>query len=163
MFNSLTCRALVSIAIRLVCFLPWCVAVGGALLFSPEHLELLAFRTGYLEALSGIRRYSHWAEYGFQHIAAFFTFLGVLTWMRPTAGFLCIGGLMAQFCWAWHTFLLDRNIPLGEDDRQTVYLLATSTWLKDTTIKIRKIGDSYYAAEDGRRQKTTEISGDDSD
>ena len=163
MFNSLTCRALVSIAIRLVCFLPWCVAVGGALLFSPEHLELLAFRTGYLEALSGIRRYSHWAEYGFQHIAAFFTFLGVLTWMRPTAGFLCIGGLMAQFCWAWHTFLLDRNIPLGEDDRQTVYLLATSTWLKDTTINIRKIGDSYYAAEDGRRQKTTEISGDDSD
>lgn len=70
---------------------------------------------------------------------------------------------MAQFFWAWHTFLLDRNIPLGEDDRQTVYLLATSTWLKDTTINIRKIGDSYYAAEDNARQGSTEATGSDSD
>lgn len=151
MMNIFTCRALVYVAIRLICFPPWCVAVGGALLFSPEHLEPLAFRTGYLGALYGIRRYAHWAEYGFQHIVAFLTFLGFITWLMPTVGLLCIGGLMAQFCWAWHTFLLDRNIPLGEDDRQTVYLLATSTWLKDTTVHIRKIGDSFYSTERGER------------
>jgi hypothetical protein len=158
--NSLTCRALVFIAFRLICFLPWCIAVGGALILSPDHLEFIAFRTGYLEALSGIHRYSHFAEYGFHHVVTFLTFLGMVTWIAPSAGLLCIGGLMAQFCWAWHSFLVDRNIPLGQDDRQTVYLLATSTWLNDTTVNIRKIDDLYYVTDKPTTETFTMLDGD---
>ncbi|KAF9474019.1 hypothetical protein BDN70DRAFT_345244 [Pholiota conissans] len=145
--NTLTCKALVHITLRVVFFLPWCVTVGGALILSPDHVEYVVFQSGYIEPLCGIRRFSHFAEYGFQHIVAFLTFLGLVTWVAPTAGFLCIGGLMAQFCWTWHSFLVDYTIPLGEDDQQTVYLLATSTWLNDTTVDLRKVGHSYYASE----------------
>ncbi|KAF8964251.1 hypothetical protein BDZ97DRAFT_1817203, partial [Flammula alnicola] len=105
MISSLTFRALISIAFRLVCFLPWCVAVGGALILSPDHLEYIAFGPGYIEPQSGIRRYSHWAEYGFQHVVAFLAFIGAVVWLFPTLGLLIIGGLLAQFCWAWHSFL----------------------------------------------------------
>jgi hypothetical protein len=66
--------------------------------------------------------------------------------MFPTFGFMVIGALLAQLCIAWHSFLFDRNIPLGEDDRQTIYILMTTTWFNDSAIGIKKVGDSYYPA-----------------
>lgn len=138
----------------MICFLPWCIAVGGALILSPENLESLAFRSGYLPSVSGIRRYSHWAQYGYQHIVAFLTAVGAITWMFPTIGVMAIGALLAQFCIAWHSFLFDRNIPLGEDDRQTVYILMTTTWFNDSSIGIKKVGDAYYPAPSNPRLET---------
>jgi len=144
--RSLTVRALFVLAFRVICFLPWCIAVGGALILSPENLEFVAFQSGYLPSVSGIRRYSHWAHYGYQHIVAFLAAVGAITWTFPTIGAMAIGALLAQFCIAWHSFLFDRNIPLGEDDRQTVYILMTTTWFNDSSIGIKKVGDAYYPA-----------------
>jgi hypothetical protein len=144
LIENLTFRAIVSIGLRLVCFLPWCAAVGGALILSPEHLEFVAFHPGYIESLSGIRRYAYWAEYGYQHIVIFLGVLAIFTWFHPNIGFVVLGGLLAQFCMAWHRFLPDPNTPLGDDDQQSVFLLATTSWLNDTPIGIRKIGEFYY-------------------
>ncbi|KIM43049.1 hypothetical protein M413DRAFT_26253 [Hebeloma cylindrosporum] len=144
LIRSLTVRAPFVLAFRVICFLPWCIAVGGALILAPENLESVAFRSGYLPSVSGIRRYSHWAQYGYHHIVAFLTALGAITWMFPTIGVMGMGALLAQFCIAWHSFLFDRNIPLGEDDRQTVYILMTTTWFNDSNIGIKKVGDAYY-------------------
>jgi len=136
-------------SLRVLCFIPWCVAVGGALTLAPSSLEKLAFGTGYIEPLTGIRRYSHWATYGFQHVVAFLTFIGAILWVFPNFGYLILGGLLAQFCFEWHGFLEDTTIPLGQDDHQTVYLLATTTWMNhDKSVNIRKIDDNYYSTKD---------------
>src|ERR1700722_9747782 len=47
-----------------LCFLPWCIAVGACIVLSPKHLDLVAFHTGYHnlnEIPRGIRRFAHWA------------------------------------------------------------------------------------------------------
>ncbi|KDR82526.1 hypothetical protein GALMADRAFT_151619 [Galerina marginata CBS 339.88] len=131
--------------LRVLFFFPWCVAVGGALVAGPKHLDWLVFGTGYIEHLSGIRRYSHLAEYGFQHIVAFFAFVAAVLWQYPDVGCLATGAFLGHFFLAWHDFLLDHTIPLGNDDRHTVYLLATTTWFNhDNTISIKKVEETYY-------------------
>ena len=143
--KSLTISKVYYLVIRILCFLPWCIAVGGALVLFPDHLEYLAFQTGYLSSPTGIRRFSHWAEYGMQHIVIFGTFLGLFVFVFPTAGFLLIGGLLAQFYHVWNYFSLDRTVPLGTDDLQTVYLLATPQWLNGTFLEFKKVDDDYYS------------------
>jgi hypothetical protein len=143
--KSLTISKIFYLAIQILCFLPWCIAVGGSLFLFPDHLEYLAFQTGYLTSPTGIRRYSHWAEYGLQHIVIFGTFLGLFVFLFPTTGFLLIGGLLAQFYHVWKYFSLDRTVPLGSDDLQTVYLLATTHWLNGTFVDIKKVDDDYFS------------------
>ena len=145
LFTNLTISKLVRLVILIVCFLPWCIAVGGALVLFPDHLEYLAFQTGYVTLPAGIRRFSHWAEYGMQHIVIFSAFLGLFVFVFRTTGFLLIGGLLAQFCHVWNRFSLDRTVPLGTDDLQTIYLLATTHWLNGTSLKIKKVDDHYYS------------------
>ena len=142
--KSLTIFKLFSLVIRSLCFLPWCIAVGGALVFFPDHLESLAFQTGYLVSLAGMRRFSHWAKHGMQHIVIFGAFLGLFVFVFPTTGLLMIGGLLAQFYHVWNYFSLDRTVPLGTDDLQTIYLLATTYWLNEASLDIKKIDDYHY-------------------
>ncbi|KAF8883764.1 hypothetical protein CPB84DRAFT_1789763 [Gymnopilus junonius] len=133
---------------RVLFFLPWCIAVGGALIFFPDYLDMLAFRTGYLEPVTAIRRFSHWATYGFQHVVSFFCFLGALLWHYPSVGFSVTILLVCQFCLVWHGFLFDATTPLGEDVRQTTYLLFTTTWLdSDDLVNIKKVDGAYYWAD----------------
>ena len=66
---------------------------------------------------------------------------------------MAIGALLAQFCIAWDS-LFDRNIPLGDDDRQTIYILMTTTWFNDSSIGIKKVGDAYYPAPSNPRLET---------
>ena len=69
----------------------------------------------------------------------------LFSFVFPATGCLLIGGLIAQFYHVWNRFYLDRTVPLGSDDLQTVYLLATTYWLKDTFIDMKKIDDEYYS------------------
>ncbi|KIJ10451.1 hypothetical protein PAXINDRAFT_16536 [Paxillus involutus ATCC 200175] len=89
---------LVSHVIRILLFIPWCAAVGGALLLSPNHVELVAFRTGYLPSPKGLRRFARWADCAYPHVMVFFACVVVVLWV-------------------------DRSIPLGEDDQQSLYLV----------------------------------------
>ena len=114
-------------------------------MFIPDHLECLAFQTGYLTSPTGIRRYAHWAEYGLPHVVIFVAFLWLFVFVFPTTGSLLIGGLLGEFYHVWSYFSLDLTVPLGTDDLQTVYLLATTHWLKETSMYMKKIGDDYYS------------------
>lgn len=124
------------------------MAVGGAIVLFPEHLHTFTFGYGYVDPPSGFRRFAYWAEYGLQHVTIFLGFLLASLWIFPTAGFLLLGGLLAQLCYTWHSFLVDYSIPLGDDDYQTVYLLAASTWLNGEPINIKELGGLYYASPD---------------
>ncbi|KAG2143727.1 hypothetical protein DEU56DRAFT_900269 [Suillus clintonianus] len=66
--------------LRVVLFVPWCAAVGGALLLFPQKLEAVVFRPGYLESSQGIRHFAYWAECAFHHAVIFLAFVVVLAW-----------------------------------------------------------------------------------
>jgi hypothetical protein len=130
---------------RIVIFLPWCVAVGGAILFSPKHLDLVAFGPGYIKTPRGIHRFAHWADSGMQHIGIFLGFLASVGWVFPTFGLLLFGGLAAQFLYAWQDFVADPNVPLGADDRQTMYIVATQFGLSGYA-HFSKRQDNYFVS-----------------
>ena len=143
--KSLTISKIFDLVIRILLFLPWCIAVGGALVLFPDHLEYIAFQTGYVTSPTGMRRFSHWTHYGFHHIVIFVASVILFGFLFPATGCLLFGGLLAQYYHVWNRFSLDRTVPLGSDDLQSVYLLATTHWLKDTSIMMKKIDDEYYS------------------
>ncbi|KAJ3568049.1 hypothetical protein NP233_g5962 [Leucocoprinus birnbaumii] len=125
-------------ALRMVLFLPWCIAVGGSIVLCPSKLDTITFRTGYLEPLFGIHRFAHWADRTFEHIVIFITFIGFLAWLSPVIGVLagCAVGALALNTWSG--FRVDPNVPLGEDDKQSVYLSITKFWLADEFLNLRR-------------------------
>jgi hypothetical protein len=134
---------LLPMVLRVVCFLPWCVAVGAAIVMFPQYLEFVAFHPGYVISPHGIDRFKHWADTGMHHIWIFLGFLVSVYWIYPRLGLLLIGGVLAQFLHAWHDFTVDRSIPLGEDDRQTIYLVTTHNGLPHELIQVRKTKRGY--------------------
>ena len=56
---------------------------------------------------------------------------------------MLIGGVAAQAANAWQDFKVDRTVPLGEDDRQTMYLVATQYGVPDELMGIRKTEKGY--------------------
>ena len=138
-----------TLSARILLFLPWCIAVGGAIVLSPAHLSSLGF-TSILNYISppstAIEHFAHWANYGLQHVTIFLGFVITFLWMFPNAGLICLGALMAQFCWAWHDFLPDRTVAIGENERQMVYLLAKNSWLKGITVDLKTVDGRFYVA-----------------
>lgn len=139
--SSLT-NALVLI-LRVLFFLPWCIAVGGTIVMYPRYLEHVAFGFGYIKSPKGIRRFAHWADTGIQHVWIFFGFLASIWWIYPILGWMLIGGVVAQTANAWQDFEVDRSIPLGEDDRQTIYLVGKQYGLPDELMGISKTNQGY--------------------
>lgn len=134
-------------ALRVIFFLPWCIAVGGTIILCPSKLDGITFCTGYLEPLSGIHRFAHWADRTFEHVVIFFTFLGFLVWLNPTTGVLAGCSVGAFGLNAWYDFRLDPSIPLGEDDKQSVYLSITKFWLTDEFLNLRREGKGFLLDE----------------
>jgi len=128
------CKAI----LRVSFFLPWCIAVGGSIVLCPDKLDTITFHTGYLEPLSGIHRFAHWVDRAFEHIVIFFTFLGFLAWLNPMTGVLTGCAMVALALNAWYDFRLDPNVPLGKDDRQSIYLSITRFWLTDKFLNLRR-------------------------
>lgn len=111
--------------LRILLFVPWCAAVGGALLLFPSHVETVAFRPGYLPSPKGIRRFAHWAECGQQHVAIFLACLVVVVWYNRPLGLSVASVVATRFAVVWSAFEVDWSIPLGEDDQQSLYLVMT--------------------------------------
>ncbi|CAA7261560.1 unnamed protein product [Cyclocybe aegerita] len=143
--RNLDMHSLSSLALKVIFFVPWCIAVGGSLVLAPDHVDCIAFGLGYLEPPpTPIHRFSHWANYGLQYVSIFLALVAMIVYSFPSSGLVLCGGLLAQFSWEWHAFLADRTKSLGSDDRQTVHLLATTIWLKGDTPQITKRGEDYY-------------------
>ncbi|KAG9310820.1 hypothetical protein JVU11DRAFT_8673 [Chiua virens] len=130
-----------STTLRILFFVPWCVAVGGALLLFPNHVELVAFRTGYLPSQKGLRRFAHWAECGEQHVLIFLASLVALLWYDRIFGLSLTSIVVSRLVWVWHGFKVDRRIPLGEDDRQSLYLVVMGLAFADTSFQVIKQGE----------------------
>jgi len=79
-----------------------------------------------------------------QYSMTFLASLVLFIYEYPNLGMVITGGLLAQFFHAWQDFQVDRNIPLGNDDRQMIYILATSSWFTGDSVDIQKVEDQYY-------------------
>ncbi|KAF8549683.1 hypothetical protein OG21DRAFT_1514930 [Imleria badia] len=121
--GALNFRTILVHVLRILLFLPWCAAVGGALLLFPSYVELVAFRPGYLESPKGIRRFAHWAECGQQHVMIFLACLVAALWYNFSLGISLSSIVMSRLVFMWHGFKVDKSIPLGEDDQQSLYLI----------------------------------------
>lgn len=109
---------------RVICFIPWCIIVGGALLLFPQYLEYVTFRTGYLPSVQGIRRFAHWANCALQHLLIFIAFVLAIGYCNKPFGIALGAFALARSLFVWQDFKFDRSIPLGQDDRQSLYMIA---------------------------------------
>ncbi|KAG9217608.1 hypothetical protein CCMSSC00406_0010427 [Pleurotus cornucopiae] len=139
-----------SCIIKVLCFLPWCALVGGTILLAPEYLEQVTFCTGYTPSPSTpIHRFAHWSEYAATHILSFVVLLGSVVWWNLPLGLLLFSGVTAQIVMTWSEFVVDPNVPLGEDDQQTLYVLAKKfAFGGAASMEVKCLGSKYYAIAD---------------
>ncbi|KAI9463419.1 hypothetical protein HD554DRAFT_2040949 [Boletus coccyginus] len=97
--------------------------VGGTLLLFPNHVELVAFCPRYLESPIGVWRLAHWAECGQQHVMIFLASLVTVLWYHYALGLSLTSIVVSGFMFVWHAFKVNKSIPLGEDDQQSLYLV----------------------------------------
>ena len=137
----------VLILLKIICFIPWCIAVGGAVILCPNQLELVAFGAGYQSSLKGIKRFAYRADTAMQHLVIFCGFVAAVAWWNQLVGVFLLTGIMVAFLFAWGDFVLDRNIPLGRSDRQTIFLVVANYGFPDDSIVFQKTADGYLALE----------------
>jgi len=109
-----------------LCFPFWTFAVGGCIFLCPTtHLDVITFNSGFmLPPPSGIERFGYWAENAIPHMYTFLAGLCFLIWWRLDLGFSALLVVLCLFWRAWSRFELDKDVPLGEDNRQTIYLIS---------------------------------------
>ncbi|KAF8126330.1 hypothetical protein EV363DRAFT_1453057 [Boletus edulis] len=115
----------------------WCLGPQNDL--GPRCVELVTFRPGYLESPKGIRRFAHWAECGQQHVMIFLACLVAVLWYNPALGLSLTSIVVSRFVFVWHAFRVDENIPLGEDDQQSLYLVIMGLASTDSSYSVSGI------------------------
>jgi hypothetical protein len=142
-------RSTMVMAAKVAFFLPWCIAVGATLSLAPQYCELVTFQTGYVASLQGIRRFAHWAECGIQQVSIFFASILVVGYFQMAIGVTVAALVLSRFICVWQDFEFDQSIPLGEDDRQSLYRIAMMENYgldKDTVIYIKsENGETYQS------------------
>ncbi|KAK0219409.1 hypothetical protein EDD85DRAFT_961145 [Armillaria nabsnona] len=145
-----------SALLKFLLFLPWCALVGATILLSPRHLEYAAFFPGYIASPQGIRRFAHWADVAFPHVMIFFAFIVCISTQHFSLGVALAALTVGQSIIAWHDFRYDSGIPVGDDDRQSLYLIAVTLGCsKPFTITQSPRG--YFV---GREEDETVMNGD---
>jgi hypothetical protein len=129
--STLSARAVAqgAVILKLVIFLPWCLAVGGAILLAPHQLERIAFGPGYMTPPRGLRRFAHWAGCAPAHVGAFTLCVSYLLSVLVHSDFMIVAvvvglGLSIGVLRAWGGVRVDVTKPLGEDDVQSLQLVA---------------------------------------
>ncbi len=123
--------------LRLLLFMPWCIAVGATITLFPAHIDRVVFSTGYIPgpAPRGVHRFGFWADTARDYACIFgFALLSLFAVSAPAAWVACALAL-ARFVWVWgayacargercccvHTHTSER---LGEDDMESLALIA---------------------------------------
>lgn len=119
--------------ILVLCFPFWTFAVGCCIFLCPATcLDTITFSSGFmLPPPSGIERFGYWAENAVPHMCTFLAGLCFLIWWRLDLGFSALVVFLCFFWRAWSRFELDKDVPLGEDDQQTIYLISMMHTLGD--------------------------------
>ncbi|KAG5642742.1 hypothetical protein DXG03_002256 [Asterophora parasitica] len=136
--------------LRVIFFLPWCVLAGATILLFPAHLETVIFSTGYNTSVRGIRRFAFWADIAVELVSIFLSLLVVLWCKYPKLGVMAIGGVVAQTVYAWQGFTIDRRVPLGEDDRQSLYLVWKQYSLSNALVGMKQTEQGVLATGTGQ-------------
>ncbi|KAF9647610.1 hypothetical protein BDM02DRAFT_3270142 [Thelephora ganbajun] len=128
-----TIQRLLRPLILALCFPFWTFAVGGCIFLSPtNHLDAIAFSSGFvLPPPSDIARFGYWSENAVPHMCTFLAGLCFLIRWRLDLGFSVLVIVLCLFWRAWSNFELDKDIPLGGDDRQSIYLVSMMHTLGD--------------------------------
>lgn len=137
-----TSQRLIHTLILALCFPFWTFAVGGCIFLSPiTHLDAITFGSGFIPPpRSDIARFGYWAENAIPHMCTFLAGLCFLIWWRLDLGISVLVIVLSLFWRAWSDFELDKDILLGEDDRQSVYLVSM----------VHALGDGHrFRASDG--------------
>ncbi|KIY48304.1 hypothetical protein FISHEDRAFT_43700 [Fistulina hepatica ATCC 64428] len=131
---------------QVLLFVPWCIVVGACILMCPQELERVAFNSvlGYMSPPHGIRRFAHWTEYAMTFVLIFAGALGHLLWWNSTFGLFLLVVFAAQTILAWQDFKVDLDIPLGDDDQQSIYLAFKYWALGFDLSQLRKTEDGIY-------------------
>ncbi|KAJ8519796.1 hypothetical protein ONZ45_g3284 [Pleurotus djamor] len=140
-----------SLVLKSLLFLPWCALVGGTIALSPQYLEHIAFHTGYTTApRSGILRFAHWSEFAGVHILSFVLAVLALFWVDVFMALLVSCMLVGHIIRTWSDVQVNPETPLGEDDQQTIYILATKYYFNGFAVDmdILKAGSKYYARQE---------------
>lgn len=127
-------------AIRIAFFVPWCFAIGGAILLFPQYLDLITFKTGYMPPPELARRFAYWAQHAWQFIVIFLGIVAAISYCEPARGITFSALAMARFFYVWSSFKFDQSVPLGQDDRQSIYMalvMKDSGIGKDTLVLTR--------------------------
>ncbi|KAK0184813.1 hypothetical protein F5146DRAFT_1073812 [Armillaria mellea] len=125
-FPDFSPNAVPSALLKIIFFLPWCALVGAIILLAPRHLEYATFFPGYIASPRGIRRFSHWADVAFPHVMIYFAFVVCIATQHLPLGVALAALTLGQSIIAWHDFSYDSEIPIGDDDRQSLYLIAVT-------------------------------------
>jgi hypothetical protein len=128
-----------SVAAKTLGYSPWgavCSLVRnsrrGAQVLFPQKLELVVFRRIPPRLSRVLTRYSPLCA--FHHAMIFLALVVALLWYKAAVGVPVACGLMSRFMYVWTGFQVDSNIPLGLDDRQSLYLLAKGTAFENQTV-----------------------------
>ncbi|KAG6815961.1 hypothetical protein H0H87_009874 [Tephrocybe sp. NHM501043] len=143
-------RTLAPIALRILIFLPWCIIAGASILLFPLHLEMIVFQPGFVTSPQGIHRYAFWSTVVKELVGAFIASLLVLLYTVPKVGVPVLCAAITQFVFAWQDFRVNCEIPLGEDDRQSLYYI----WkfhASGETLGLREDEKGFYAMVDGAK------------
>ncbi|TCD69288.1 hypothetical protein EIP91_008223 [Steccherinum ochraceum] len=154
---------------RVALFVPWCILVGGLILFHPAALPRLVASPGTStrrpsHALTpvlpapGPRRFAYWAECAFHHVAIFLgcviSALWVTSGIRPTTSTCIFGALLARWMFVWKSGfgLKDvvggkRRLFLGENDAESVWLVFTEEHLSGGNGVEIYVGDACMPKE----------------
>ncbi|KAF9038345.1 hypothetical protein BDZ89DRAFT_1157192 [Hymenopellis radicata] len=119
-FLTLSQTDFVNLLPKALLFLPWYTLVGGVIVLFPQYLETVAFSTGYISSPPrGIRRYAHWADCALAHVLLFLLVVVMIGTRTPIVFPLLFG----QATYSWMDFRFDERVPLGMDDRQSLYVV----------------------------------------
>lgn len=132
---------------RALLFVPWYALVGGAILLFPQHLNYVAFSCGYVSSPPrGIQRYAHWAECGLAHVLLFLLSVAWLVKVSENVALLVVLG--GQMVMSWKDFRFDSELPVGVDDRQSLFLVAKGL-VVDVGLRRCEESGRFFAAVDG--------------
>jgi hypothetical protein len=138
-------KTTIAVILKVIFFLPWCVTVGGCILLCPTYLDFVTFKFGLLPSPSGIRRFSHWADIAHCHVSIFLACILGLGYLDKGLGVIVGMAVLAGIVDAWWDFRVDKTIPLGENDMQSIWLVLRGDGMYEEGITIKKASGERIA------------------
>ncbi|KAI0671882.1 hypothetical protein C8Q78DRAFT_803408 [Trametes maxima] len=127
-------------ALLFVLFVPWCVAVGGAILLAPASAGALAFRGGFVRGTApprGLRRLAYWADNAYEHVFVFLAVVAAALFyadLRRAAWVLAAAIVRVGWVWGGYRPAEDLHRRVGENDQESLWLVARGSGDVDMVI-----------------------------